>query len=132
LANRIALDSGALIKLSAGDPLVRAILRKWTNEKWQIIVPAPVLAETLRGGPTDASVHRILTSRATAITIVGLSGAAGRDGGERLGRARMPPHSTVDALIVASAVEARAQHILTGDPDDVALLAGSDLKVVCF
>ena len=130
MANRIALDAGALIKLSAGDPLAIAVLRKWTDEKWETIVPAPVLAETLRGGPADAAVHRILASRATAITLVGVSAADGRDAGERLGRAGMAPRNTVDALIVASVVAARAQHILTGDPDDVGPLAGADLKIV--
>ena len=130
MANRIALDSGALIKLSNGDPLTRAVLRNWTEEKWEAIVPAPVLAETLRGGPADARVHRILSSRTTAVAIVGLSKAARRNAGERLGAAGMAPQSTVDALIVASAVAERAAHILTGDPSDIGPLAGTDLKVI--
>jgi hypothetical protein len=88
------------------------------------------VVETLRGGPADAAVHRILSSRATAITIVGVFVADGRDAGERLGRAGMAPHNTVDALIVASAIAARAQHILTSDPNDVGPLAGADLKIV--
>ena len=132
MANRIALDSGALIKLSHGDPLARAILRKWTEEKWETIVPAPVLAEALRGGPADAHVHRILSSRTTAVTLVGVSATAGRDAGERLGTAGMPPQSTVDALIVASAVAERAEHILTGDPMDIGPLAGADLKIIAI
>ena len=132
MANRIALDSGALIKLTRGDPLIRAVLRKWTEQKWETIVPAPVLAETLRGGPADARVHRILSSRATAITVVGVSEWAGRDAGERLGAAGMPPQSTVDALIVASAVEERAAHIITSDPSDIGALAGADLKVIAI
>ncbi len=130
MANRIALDSGALIKLSQGDPLMRAILRKWTDEKWETIVPAPVLAEALRGGPSDARVHHILSSRSTAIALVGLSARAGRDAGERLGSAGMPAKSTVDALIVASAIEQRAQQIVTCDPADISPLAGSDLTVI--
>ena len=75
MADRIALDSGAVIKLGDGDPLTRAVLRKCTDEGWEAIVPTPVLAETLRGGAADARVHRILRSRATAITIVGVSEA---------------------------------------------------------
>jgi hypothetical protein len=130
MANRIALDSGALIKLSDGDPLTRAVLRKWTDERWETIVPAPVLAETLRGGPADARVHRILSSRATAVAVVGVSERAGRDAGDRLGAAGMPPQNAIDALIVASAVAARAEHILTGDPKDLAPLAGLDLKII--
>ena len=132
MANRIALDSGALIKLSGGDPLTRAVLRKWTEERWETIVPAPVLAETLRGVPADARVHRILSSRATAITVFGVSERAGRDAGERLGAAGMQPQSTVDALIVASAVAERAEHILTGDPSDIGPLAGVDLKIIAI
>jgi len=130
VADRVALDSGALIKLSDGDPLTRAVLRKWTDEGWETIVPTPVLAETLRGGPADARVHRILKSRASAITIVGVSEMAGRDAGKRLSDARMGPRSTVDALIVASAVSERAEHILTCDPSDITALAGADLKVI--
>jgi predicted nucleic acid-binding protein len=132
VAKRIALDSGALIKLSHGDPLTRAVLRKWTDEKWETIVPAPVLAETLRGGPADTLVHRILSSRATAVTVVGVSERAGRDAGERLGATGLPPQSTLDALIVASAVAERAEHILTADPSDIGPLSGADLKVIAI
>jgi predicted nucleic acid-binding protein len=132
MANRIALDSGALIKLSNGDPLTRAVLEKWTQEKWETIVPSPVLAETLRGGSADAGVHRVLSSRATAITVVGVSEKAGRDAGERLGIAKMLPQNTIDALIVASAVEERALHILTGDPGDIAPLARRDLTIIAL
>jgi predicted nucleic acid-binding protein len=132
VANRIALDSGALIKLSDGDPLTRALIRKWTEEKWETIVPAPVLAETLRGSRADARVHRILSSRSTAVTVVGVSEKAGRDAGERIGTARMTPRNTVDALIVACAVAERAKHIVTGDPGDIGALAGADLNIIAI
>jgi len=132
MAKRIALDSGALIKLSDGDPLTRAVVRKWTEERWETIVPAPVLAETLRGGHADARVHRILSSRKTSVTVVGVSEKAGRDAGERLGAAGMPPKNTVDALIVATAVAERAEHILTGDPADLRQLAGTDVKIIAI
>lgn len=69
-------------------------------------------------------------SRATAITVVGVSAEDARDAGERIGRAGMGPEKTVDALIVASAVAAGAQHMLTGDSDDIRALSGADLTIV--
>jgi predicted nucleic acid-binding protein len=132
MANRIALDSGALIKLGDGDKLTRAILRKWTEEGWETIVPAPVLAETLRGKTTDAPINRILNAHAGDLRIVGIDERSARDAGTRLGRSGMRPEHTIDALIVACAVAERAEHLLTGDRRDITSLAAGDLKVLAI
>jgi hypothetical protein len=75
-------------------------------------------------------VNRIFNSRIAAITVVSVSEAAGRDAGSRLGTTGTARPNTVDALIVATAVAERAEHILTCDRKDIGPLAGSDLKVV--
>jgi predicted nucleic acid-binding protein len=130
VANRIALDSGALIKLGDGDAITRAILRRWTHEGWETIVPSPVLAETIRGKNRDEAVNRILNARAVAITIVGVDERAAQDAGMRLGKTGMPPERTLDALIVASAVAGRAEHMISGDRRDIERLADGDLEII--
>ena len=62
--------------------------------------------------------------------IVPVSVSAGRDAGERIRRAGLTSADIVAALIVAAAVEARADHILTGDPNDLWPLCGADLEVI--
>jgi predicted nucleic acid-binding protein len=130
VGNRIALDSGAVIKLADGDEYTRAVLRKWTDQGYETIIPAPVLAEVLRGGARDAKINRILNSRAYAVTIAPLTESAATDAGRRLGSAKMQPSNVIDALIVATAIEADADYILTCDPDDITPLAGSELVVL--
>jgi predicted nucleic acid-binding protein len=132
MANRIALDSGALIKLGDGDQLTRAILRKWTEEGWETIVPAPVLAETLRGKAADAPINRILNAHTAALRIVGIYERSARDAGTRLARSGMRPEHTIDALIVACAVAECAEHLLTGDRRDITSLAAGELKVLAI
>ena len=52
----------------------------------------------------------------------------GRGAGALLGAARST--STVDALVVASAIELGGGVVLTGDPDDLEPLAGGHPEVV--
>jgi predicted nucleic acid-binding protein len=89
-----------------------------------IEIPVVVVAETIRGGPRDAPIHRILKAVGS---VPETREAHGRTAGRLLGVARSA--STIDALVVAHAVEAGGGQILTGDPDDLAPLAAPHPEV---
>ena len=56
---------------------------------------------------------------------------AARDAGTRMGKTAAK-HTTVDAMIVAVAVAFGAHEILTGDPEDIAALSGTDLSIIAL
>lgn len=111
----LALDSGAIIALSRGDQVARDRLRAWVTAGAYVIVPAPVLAETLRGNARDAAVQRVINMM--ALEAVPVSPEAGRLAGTMLGDARALPSATLDALIAACAVEHGATDIITADAE---------------
>jgi predicted nucleic acid-binding protein len=111
----LALDSAAIIALSRGDRVARSRLRAWVAGGAYVIVPTPVLAETLRGRAQDAAVNHVL--KAAALETVPVSPEAGRLAGAMLGAAGANPRATVDALIAACAIEHGATDILTADDD---------------
>jgi len=115
---RLILDAGAVIALSRGDQRARAYLARALETWTPVEVPVAVIAETVRGGPRDAPVHRVLKAVGAAPPT---TETIGRKAGELLGRARSS--ATVDALVVAQAVAAGGAHVLTGDPDDLEALA---------
>jgi predicted nucleic acid-binding protein len=121
---RLILDSGAVIALARRDQRALAFLARALELMVQVEIPVEVVAEVLRGGPRDVPVNRILKA-------VGSVPAArevhARIAGELLGRARST--ATVDALVVAHAVEAGGAHVLTGDHEDLARLAASHPQV---
>lgn len=115
---RLILDSGAVIALSRGDQRARAFLARAVELGAAIEVPVAVLAETVRGGPRNAPVDRVLK----AIDRVPVATEdVGRLAGRLLGQAGSS--STVDALVVAQAVLAGGAQILTGDVKDLEPLA---------
>jgi predicted nucleic acid-binding protein len=87
-------------------------------------IPVVVVAETVRGGPRDAAVHRILKAVGS---IPEIREAHGRTAGRLLGTARTD--HTVDALVVAQAIESGGAQILTGDRDDLERLAAPHPEV---
>jgi predicted nucleic acid-binding protein len=123
---KLALDSGALIAAEK-DQRVEAIVRKWLREGARILIPAPCLAEAIRGGPKDAAANRLIKA---VNQIAPTSEAIARDAGARLGSRKSS--ETIDALVVATAEAYRATDILTTDPDDVRLLASRDLNVIAL
>jgi predicted nucleic acid-binding protein len=112
---RLVLDSGAVIAWSRGAARARALLLRALELGMDVRVPVAVLAETLRGGPADAPVHRVLK----AVGIFATPEMVGRLAGRLLGRASRS--SVVDALVAAEAVALGAD-VVTGDPDDLASL----------
>lgn len=123
---RLILDSGAVIGWSRGDPGVRELLRLAIARNLELWVPVVVLAETVRGGPRDAAVNRVLKSTGTGNTEAG----TGRRAGELLGKTR--GRNTADALVAAEALQIPGSAVLTSDPDDLtALLSDNpDIDVI--
>lgn len=122
---RLILDSGAVIGWSRGDPRVRALVREAIERGAEVRVPVVVLAETLRGGPQDAPVNRVLKAVGTTPT----DPRIGRSAGELLGRTG--GSNAADALVAAEALNAPDAVLLTGDVDDLgALLAGTYVEVL--
>lgn len=90
-----------------------------------VAIPSVVVAETVRGSAKDAPVNRVIK----AIGVVTAADVGtGRVAGGLLGAARAT--STVDALVVASAIELGGGVVLTGDRDDLDLLAVGHPEVV--
>ncbi len=92
-----------------------------------IRIPVAVLAETLRGGPRDAPIHRVRN----AVDVFSADEQVGRLAGALLGRTGGT--NTVDALVAAEAVTARAD-VLTGDADDLRplLLDHPEVQVIAL
>ena len=122
---RLILDAGALIALSRSDARARAVLAAAVEAGADVTIPAVVVAETVRGVAADAPVHRVVK----AVGDVDIATEAiGRTAGRLLGEAGSS--STIDAIVVATAVEAAGAVILTGDPDDLGALASRHREVV--
>lgn len=123
--HRLILDAGAVIALSRAEQRARAALAAALEAGANVSIPAAVVAETLRGVAADVPVSRIITA-------VGEVSAAdervGRTAGRLLGEVRS--NSTIDALVVATAVEAGGAVILTGDFEDLRALSGGRPGVV--
>jgi predicted nucleic acid-binding protein len=117
-AQRLILDSGAVIALARNDQRARAALAAAWEAGVEVAVPAVVLAETVRGAAKDAPVNRVLKAVGE---VIAADEQVGRSAGGLLGATRS--RSTVDALVVASALRAGGGVVLTTDPDDLIALA---------
>ena len=122
---RLILDSGAVIALSRNDERARATLAAAWEAGVEVSIPSLVVAETVRGSAKDAPVNRVIKAVGDVRPV---DEGTGRVAGGLLGAARSD--STVDAVVVAVAVEVGGGVILTGDPDDIAALATGHLEVI--
>jgi predicted nucleic acid-binding protein len=122
---RLILDAGAVIALSRSDARARAVLAAAVEAGAEVSIPAVVVAETVRGVAADAPVSRVV--KAVGEVDVATE-AIGRTAGRLLAEAGSS--STVDAIVVATAVEATGAVILTGDPKDLAALASRHREAV--
>jgi len=122
---RLILDSGAVIALSRSDPRVRATLAAARDAGVEVSIPSVVIAETVRGSAKDAKVNRVIKAVGE---VSSADERTGRGAGALLGATRST--STVDALVVASAIELGGGVVLTGDPDDLEPLASGHPEVV--
>ncbi len=122
---RLILDSGAVIALARGDQRARAFVARAVELGVPVEIPVVVVAETVRGGPRDAPVNRVLKA---VDAVPGATETIGRTAGRLLGEARSA--ATIDALVVAQAVATGGGHILTCDPDDLGPLADRHPEVL--
>lgn len=113
--DHLILDAGAVIALSRRDSRARMFLERATRKGARVTVPSVVVAETTRGrGPRDASINQVL---ATIDDIAPATESTARTAGRLLGLAGS--NTTIDALVVATAIERGAGRILTSDPGDL-------------
>lgn len=117
-----------MIALARADRRAIALLKALRAEYTRIVIPAPVLAEVLRGGSKDAAVHRILETYATGVAST--NARAARLAGELLGAAQSDAEMTVDALIGATAATCGATEVLTADARDYERLMQGRLDVI--
>jgi len=113
----LVLDGEGLSKLAAGDARARGYLDIARARGASVAVSAVTLTETLRGGPRDAAVHRVLAR----ITIVPVTAAIARRAGELVGTSGLSGHRcAIDAIVAATASGLeRPVVLLSSDPDDM-------------
>jgi len=111
--------------LSRNDVRARAALAAAREARIEVSIPSVVIAETVRGSTKDASVNRVVKA-------LGQVSVAGEHTGPTAGAllAVTRSSSTIDALVVASAIERGGGVVLTGDPDDLEPLASGHPEVV--
>jgi predicted nucleic acid-binding protein len=116
----LVLDSEGLVKLASGGDRTRAFLATARERGARVVVSAITLTEVLRGGPRDASVHRVLSR----IVVLPMSPELGRRAGELLGATGLSGHRcAIDAVVAATALELpRPLLLLTSDLNDLARL----------
>jgi predicted nucleic acid-binding protein len=122
---RLILDSGAVIASSRGDARARAVLTAAWEAGIEVSIPSGVVAETVRGVATDASVNRVIKAVGE---VTALDEATARMAGSLRGSAGSS--SSLDALVVATAVQLGGGVVLTGDPGDLGALAVDHPHVV--
>jgi predicted nucleic acid-binding protein len=118
----LILDSGAVIGWARGDVRPRALLARALELGVDVRIPAAVLAETLRGGPGDAPIHRVRN----AVDVFPTTENIAKLAGALLGRTRGT--NTVDALVAAEAIALGAD-VMTGDAGDFRALLANDREL---
>lgn len=117
----IVLDSGAVIGLSRNDRRLKRIIAAARTDGAEFRVPTVVVAETVRGnGPRDAPVNLVLAQVEPRYP---LTETIARTAGQLLGAARSSA-TTIDALIVAEALDCTPSMIWTSDATDLRQLLG--------
>ncbi len=118
---RLLLDAGGLLAWAHGDPFTRGMILRAGQQQALVVVPVVVVAQVIRGGPSDARVNRILkgVEEFTPVTL-----ALARQAGALL--AATGTTDVVDALVVVEALRLLPAAILTSDPGDLRLLLQRD------
>jgi len=108
------------VKLAAQHPAVYARAKAAYDRDGSVVTAASTLAEVMRGGPSDARMHRALGP----MTVVPADERRGRAAGELLGRTGLSGHRcALDALLAVIALDQpRPVVLLTSDPRDLARL----------
>lgn len=114
---RLILDSGAVIALSRGDARARAFVHRALTMGAEVLIPAVVIAETVRGTARDATVNRVIGA---VDAVAPIDEPIGRAAGALQGASGL--NQAIDAAVVALAAFGGGR-ILTSDPDDLSRLA---------
>jgi predicted nucleic acid-binding protein len=126
VSRALILDSEALSALggrtSRRQEEVRAAMRAAALRNRDIMVPAVVLAELYRGQGHNQMVDACL-ARETGILVRDTDRPLARLVGGVLSGAKADSRFLADAHVVAAAVEVGGGVVLTGDGDDLAMLA---------
>lgn len=123
----LILDTGALIGLARRSNRIWSLLDQAQRRGIDVLVPAGTLAESIRGGPRDAPINKLLGRPHAQVTVHDEDRA--RSAGSLL--RRVPSSGAIDALVVAEALRHEAALIATSDPRDITDLArGHDVTVV--
>ena len=121
----LILDTGALIAVIRRSRAVWVLLDEAQRSEREVLVPAATLAESVRGGPGDAMINRLVQRPGSQVTVHDERRA--RSAGHLLARASTA--DVVDALVVAEAIHQGGATIATSDPDDIADLASGNRNV---
>ena len=112
----VTYDTGALVAAERNDRTIWALHAGYLELEVVPTVPAPVLAETWRGGPRSAPLSRLLAM----CDVEPMVEDDARRVGELAGRARH--HDVVDVAVVEGAIRRRAA-IVTADGRDIRRIA---------
>ena len=127
MSRAVVLDSEALAVLggraSKGKEEVRAAMRAAALLQRDVVVPAVILAELYRGPGRNQMIDACL-ARETGLRVRDTDRSLARLVGGVLTGAKADSRHLADAHVVAAAVEAGGGVVLTGDEDDLSMLAG--------
>lgn len=115
----LILDAGALIALARNDLRVRSYLLVALERGIDVLVPPIVVTQTIRGGPREALINRLLKSKGVAVPAV--EEELARQAGHLLGTSGM--RDAADAQIIAEAARSAPATVLTSDPVDMRRLS---------
>jgi predicted nucleic acid-binding protein len=122
----LVLDSEAMSALgghaSKRREDVRAAIKTAIAHQRRVVVPAVILAELYRGAGHCQAVDACL-SRETGLRIRDTDRSLARLVGGVLSGAKVGSEHIADAHVIAAAVEAGGGVVLTGDEDDLSMLA---------
>jgi predicted nucleic acid-binding protein len=130
LRPRCVLDSGGLSRLTETSAKARAWLRWIIDHDGSIVVPTPVLVETITGDARrDAAINHILNVFERVGSILSAPDEAIARSGGRL-RYRARSDDGIDALVAATAVgDGSPCVLLTSDPKDLQRLLHDEPQV---
>ena len=114
----VTYDTGALVAAERNERRMWALHAGFLAEEVVPTVPAPVLAETWRGGPRQASLARLLVM----CDVEPMSELQARTVGELVGRSGHP--NVIDVTVVEGA-QRRGDSVITSGPRDLQRIADS-------
>lgn len=117
MAGGVTYDTGALIAAERNDRRMWALHAGFLVEEVAPVVPAPVLAEAWRGGPSQANLSRLLAM----CVVEPMSEQQARDVGVLAGKAAHD--DVVDVTVVEGAMRRGDAVVVTSNHDHIAGIA---------